>query len=325
MRVIITGGTGLIGRPLSQALAAAGYEVIVLTRNPKKVKNMPAGVRAEQWDGVSDAGWGALADGAHAIVNLAGEGIADGRWSSERKQAIRQSRVDAGKAVLAAIQAATVKPKVLIQASAVGYYGVETGDALVHEQYSPGADFLAKVCFDWELSTAAASRMGVRRAVIRTGIVLSNDGGAFPKLTMPFNFFAGGPLGDGKQWMPWIHWEDEVRAIQFLIENEAASGAFNLAAPNPVRNSEMAKAVGAVKGRPAIMPAPSFAIRTAFGEMATVVLDGQRAVPQHLEQLGFTFKYNTLESALRNLLGGQAAPAPAGEKSGEKSAEKVAA
>jgi uncharacterized protein (TIGR01777 family) len=309
MRIIITGGTGLIGRPLSQALVAAGHEVVVLTRNPQKVKNMPAGVRLQTWDGETAAGWGELADGAHAIVNLAGEGIADGRWSSARKQAIRQSRVNAGKAVMAAIQAATVKPKVLIQASAVGYYGAETGDALVSEQDSPGADFLSKVCFDWELSTAAVSRLGVRRAVIRTGIVLSNEGGAFPKLVMPFKFFAGGPLGNGKQWMPWIHWEDEVRAIQFLIDNEQAEGVFNLAAPNPVRNNEMAKAIGEVKGRPAFMPAPGFAINMVFGEMGTVVLDGQRAVPTQLQQLGFEFKYSTIEAALRNLLNAPAAPA----------------
>lgn len=318
MRVIITGGTGLIGRPLSQALVAAGHEVVVLTRNPQKVKNMPAGVRLQQWDGASAAGWGELADGAHAIVNLAGEGIADGRWSSARKQAIRQSRIDAGKAVMAAIQAATTKPKVLVQSSAVGYYGSETGDALLNEAHSPGADFLAKVCFDWELSTAAASRQGVRRAVIRTGIVLSNEGGAFPKVVMPFNFFAGGPLGNGKQWMPWIHWEDQVRAIQFLIDNDQAEGAFNLSAPNPVRNSEMAKAIGAVKGRPAFMPAPGFAINMVFGEMGTVVLDGQRAVPQHLQELGFEFKYNTVEAALRDLLGDKAAPPAATDTASEK-------
>ena len=318
MRVIITGGTGLIGRPLSQALVAAGHEVVVLTRNPQKVKNMPAGVRLQQWDGASAAGWGELADGAHAIVNLAGEGIADGRWSSARKQAIRQSRIDAGKAVMAAIQAATTKPKVLVQSSAVGYYGSETGDALLNEAHSPGADFLAKVCFDWELSTAAASRQGVRRAVIRTGIVLSNEGGAFPKVVMPFNFFAGGPLGNGKQWMPWIHWEDQVRAIQFLIDNDQAEGAFNLSAPNPVRNSEMAKAIGAVKGRPAFMPAPGFAINMVFGEMGTVVLDGQRAVPQHLQELGFEFKYNTVEAALRDLLGDKVAPPAATDTASEK-------
>ena len=318
MRVIITGGTGLIGRPLSQALVAAGHEVVVLTRNPQKVKNMPAGVRLQQWDGASAAGWGELADGAHAIVNLAGEGIADGRWSGARKQAIRQSRIDAGKAVMAAIQAATTKPKVLVQSSAVGYYGSETGDALLNEAHSPGADFLAKVCFDWELSTAAASRQGVRRAVIRTGIVLSNEGGAFPKVVMPFNFFAGGPLGNGKQWMPWIHWEDQVRAIQFLIDNDQAEGAFNLSAPNPVRNSEMAKAIGAVKGRPAFMPAPGFAINMVFGEMGTVVLDGQRAVPQHLQELGFEFKYNTVEAALRDLLGDKAAPPAATDTASEK-------
>ena len=318
MRIIITGGTGLIGRSLGQALVAEGHEVIALTRNPDKVKDAPSGMRLQQWDGKSAAQWGQLADGDYAIVNLAGEGIADGRWSSARKQAIRQSRVDAGKAVMSAIEAAKTKPRVLVQASAVGYYGAATGDEVLAEQHSPGADFLSKVCFDWELSTAAVSRAGVRRAVIRTGIVLSNEGGAFPKLVMPFNFFIGGALGSGKQWMPWIHWEDQNRAIQFLLANPHAEGAFNLAAPNPVRNSELAKIVGTVKGRPSFMPTPGFALQTIFGEMATVLLDGQRAVPQRLQELGFEFKYTTAESAIRNLLGADTpapvASAPAVEK-----------
>lgn len=310
MRIIITGGTGLIGRQLTQALLAAGYEVVILTRDAQAARDVPAAARVKQWDGATAEGWGELADGAYGIVNLAGAGIADGRWSSARKQTIRQSRINAGKAVMAAIESAATKPSVLIQASAVGYYGAETGDDVLNEDHAPGSDFLAKVCFDWELATAAAPRAGVRRAVIRTGIVLSNEGGAFPKLVMPFNFFAGGPLGDGKQWMPWIHWEDEIRAIQFLLENPQAAGAFNLCAPNPVRNAEMARTIGDIKGRPSFMPAPGFAMKTVFGEMSTVLLDGQRAAPQHLQQLGFAFKYATLAAAIRDLLDpGAATPA----------------
>jgi len=311
MRIIITGGTGLIGRPLSQALVADGHDVTVLTRDPAKTKAMPAGVKLQQWDGESVQGWGQLVDGAGALINLAGSGIADGRWSASRKQTIRQSRQNAGKAIVAAITAAANKPQVLIQSSAVGYYGVETGDALVTESASPGSDFLSKVCFDWEVSTAAASRMGVRRPILRTGIVLANDGGAFPKLVMPFKLFIGGPLGSGKQWLPWIHIEDEVRAIQFLLANNAADGPFNLAGPTPVTNAEMGKLVAEALGRPGFMPMPGIAMQTIFGEMATLLLDGQRAVPTKLQALGFTFKFATAQAAVRDLLGTKAVPADA--------------
>jgi len=303
MRVIITGGTGLIGQPLCKALVAEGHDVIALSRAPERVKNAPAGVKLQKWDGKSAEGWGELADGAGAIVNLAGAGIADKRWSQTRKQEIRQSRIDAGKAVMEAIAAATVKPGVLIQSSAVGYYGTQTGDAQVTESFSPGGDFLSKICFDWEASTAPVSRHGVRRVVIRTGVVLSNDGGAFPKQVMPFRFFAGGPVGSGKQWYPWIHIDDEVRAIQFLIANEKAEGPFNLTAPNPVTNKEFGKLIGEVLGRPSVMPAPGFAMRTVFGEMAAILLEGQRAVPQRLLDMRFRFNYETALAALQDLLG----------------------
>jgi uncharacterized protein len=303
MRILITGGTGLIGRPLSAALVAEGHEVTVLTRNPDKVKDMTPGVKLAAWDGQSAHGWGHLVDGAGAIINFAGEGIGDGRWSKERKQKIRRSRLLAGKAVMEAISAAAVKPKVLVQASAVGYYGTGTGDKLVTESASPGNDFLSKVCFDWEASTASATRMGVRRPVLRTGIVLANEGGAFPKLLLPFKFFAGGPLGSGKQWLPWIHIEDEVRAIQFALQTEAVDGPLNLAAPNPITNREMARQIGTVLGRPAFMPAPGFALKTVLGDMSTLVLDGQRAVPARLQALNFQFQFETIEPALRDLLG----------------------
>jgi uncharacterized protein (TIGR01777 family) len=307
MRIIITGGAGLIGQALSKALVADGHEVVVLSRAPEKIKNAPADVKLQQWDGKSAAGWGELANGAGAIVNLAGAGIADKRWSQERKREIRQSRIDAGKAVMEAITAASIKPGVLIQSSAVGYYGTQTGDAQVTESFAPGGDFLSKVCFDWEASTAPASKQGVRRAVIRTGVVLSNAGGAFPKQVMPFKFFVGGPVGSGKQWYPWIHIDDEVRAIQFLIANKKVEGLFNLSAPNPVTNQEFSKLIGKVLGRPSFIPAPAFAVRVIFGEMAMILLEGQRAIPQRLLELGFQFKYETALAALKNLLGSAAA------------------
>ena len=303
MRIIITGGTGLLGRPLSAALAQAGHEVTVLSRQPGKVQNMPPGVKLAAWDGESSQGWGELADGADAVVNYAGESIAGGRWSDERKRKIRQSRINAGKAVMQAISAAAVKPKVLIQASGIDYYSAQTGDQAVTEASGPGSDFLAKVCFDWEASTAAAKAQGVRRPVVRTGIVLAADGGALPRLLLPFKLFAGGPLGSGKQWLPWIHIADHVAAVRFLIENETADGPFNLVAPNPVTNQEMAKAIGEVMGRPAFVPAPAFAMRAVLGEMATLVLEGRRVVPSKLQSLGFPFQYATVLPALRDLLG----------------------
>ena len=325
MRIIIPGGSGLIGKALSKALVADGHETIVLSRNPEKIKAAPAGVRLHQWDGESAAGWRDLAQGDYALVNLAGETIAQ-RWSKENRQAIRHSRVAAGKAILDVINQAETKPRVLIQSSAVGYYGTSTGDAPVTESFSPGDDFLSKICFDWEISTAPASKLGIRRPIIRTGIVLSTEGGALPQQLLPFKLFAGGPVGSGNQWYPWIHIDDEVRAIQFLLANDKADGPFNLTAPNPMTNKEFGKTIGTVMGRPAVMPAPGFAMKALFGDMALLLLEGQRAVPQKLLGLGFTFKFETALAALRNLLG--AAPTaptpPAQSNSAPMTAEKPA-
>lgn len=301
MRVIITGGTGLIGRALAADLAADGHEVILLSRTPERATHLPSGVRAERWDGRTAAGWGSLADGADAIVNLAGESIAAGRWTAERKGRIRDSRVNAGQAVVQAVQAATHKPPVLIQASAVGYYGPH-GNEEVTEDTPPGNDFLAQVCLAWEASTASVETMGVRRAIIRTGLPLSNRGGIFPLFALPFRFFIGGPLGNGRQWLPWIHIADEIAAIRFLMERPEAHGPFNLSAPNPLTNAEFGRLLARLMGRPAFMPAPAFALRLVFGEMSTLLLDGQREIPRRLLSLGFRFRFPEAEAALRDLL-----------------------
>lgn len=300
MRVIITGGTGLIGQALSKSLTNDGHEVIVLSRNPKPTSASSTGVQQVKWDAGTASGWGDLAAGAEAIVNLAGEGIADGRWSEERKRRIYASRVNAGKAVMEAIRTATAKPKTLIQSSAVGYYGPR-GNEILTEAASPGSDFLAQVCFDWEASTAAAEGLGVRRAVIRSGIVLSNQGGAWPRIVLPFKLFAGGPIGSGKQYWPWIHIDDEVGAIRFLIDNANATGAYNLSAPTPLTNKEFSTGLSKVMGRPSFFPVPSIALKGIFGEMSTVLLDGQRALPSRLQELGYPFKYPTAEAAFQEL------------------------
>ncbi len=301
-RIIISGGTGLIGSALTKELTAAGHEVISLSRNPDKARRLPKGARAVAWNARAADGWGSLADGALAIVNLAGETIGKPPWTASHKRRVRNSRLNAGRAVVAAVKAAAQKPRVLIQASAVGYYGLH-GDEQVTEETPPGKDFLADVCKVWEASTAEVEAMGVRRVVIRTGLVLSQKGGVLPLMALPFRFFVGGPLGNGRQQMPWIHIDDEAGAIRFLIENETARGPYNLSAPNPVSNAAFSKALARALHRPALLTAPAFALKLAFGEMAKLLLlGGQRAVPKRLQELGYRFRFADVDAALRDLL-----------------------
>ena len=304
MRVLITGGTGNIGQRLIPHLQQHGYNVGVLSRRPIRPPKLPGSVDFYRWDGRSAKGWGQHIEETDVIINLAGAGVADKRWTDERKKVLLNSRVKVGNAVVEAISQAQNKPEVLIQSSAVGYYGGRLDDTLLTEENGPGDDFLADICVQWEASTAAVDEMGIRRVTIRTGVVLDPDGGALPKMVTPFKFFAGGPVGSGEQWFPWIHWFDEVAAIRFLIENKAAGGPINLMAPNPVRNRDFAKILGKVLGRPAVAPAPSLAIKTMFGELSDALLKGQRALPAGLQALGYQFKYPDAESALRHLLQG---------------------
>ncbi|MFW5748387.1 MAG: TIGR01777 family oxidoreductase [Chloroflexota bacterium] len=303
MRVIITGGTGLIGHELVMSLARDGHEVNILSRNPRQAGPMPETITFHEWDAQTTEGWGHLVDGADAIVNLAGESIAGegflpAKWTDERKKRILNSRLNAGKAVVEGISAATIKPKVLIQASAIDYYGKHPIDVDITEDSPPGGGFLGDVCQQWEASTKAVEDMGVRRAVIRTGIVLDKDGGALPRLALPIKLLAGGPIGSGKQPMSWIHIADEVNAIRFLLDNGDASGPFNLTAPNPVTNAEFGKTLARILGRPFLFPAPAFAFKMAFGEVGGLVTEGQRVLPRRLLGLGYKFIYETPEQAL---------------------------
>jgi uncharacterized protein (TIGR01777 family) len=306
MRIVITGGTGLIGKRLAASLLPDGHEVIILSRNPQRARDIPAGARLEAWDGQTAAGWGELADGAGALVNLSGEplggaGFLPPRWTPALKQRILDSRRNGAVACLEAIKQAGKKPLVLIQSSAIGYYGVHE-DEILTEKSGPGDDFAAQVCVAWEASSAAVDETGVRRVVLRSGLVLDRQEGVFTRLSLPFRLFAGGPLGSGNQWMSWIHIDDEIAAIRRLIQEKSASGAFNLTAPNPVQNRDFARSLGKVMHRPAFMPAPAVAFRLAFGEVATLVVDGQRVVPEKLQQTGFKFKFDTLEAALTDLV-----------------------
>lgn len=301
MRVIIAGGSGLIGRELTQLLSAHGHEVIVLSRSPHLVTDLPGSARALRWDARTAGNWGHLVDNSTAIVNLAGTNIGEGRWTAQRKRAIISSRTNASAAVVQAVQASDSNPEVVIQASAVGYYG-NRGDEILTEASNPAADYFpAEVCVRWERAIQAVAEF-TRLVVIRTGIVLSSKGGALPKLLTPFKMFAGGPFGDGKQWFPWIHLSDEARAVAFLIAAKEAGGVFNLTAPGVARNRTFARTLGAALGRPSRMPTPAPVLRLALGEMSALLLDGQRASSQKLRDAGFDFRYGEAGPALRDLI-----------------------
>ncbi len=300
-RVLITGGSGLIGRALTADLAGAGYEVVVLSRSPDRVSDLPAGARAAGWDGATADGWAAEADGARAIINLAGENLAAGRWTAARKRRILDSRLAATRAVVEAIERAATRPEVLLQGSGIDYYG-SPGDEPVDESSPWGTGFLADVTAEWEAASAPAEGLGVRRVLLRTAMVLAADGGALAKLALPFRLFVGGPAGSGTQWVPWIHLADEVAAICFLLEHPDAAGPFDLAAPEPVTNAELSRTLARVLGRPCVFRAPAFALRLALGEMADMVLTGRRALPRRLEELGFSWRHPNLEEALEDLL-----------------------
>lgn len=309
MKVIVTGGTGMIGRALSRKLLAKHYDVYVLSRDPEKHRGTVLnGVQLVKWDAKSGDGWFHLIDDNTAIVNLAGANISGDhlvppqRWTPARKTLLRDSRVEAGTGVVDAVKRADAKPKAVIQASGSNYYGVNNGDAKITEDHPPGNDFLSDVCIAWERSTEAVEDMDVRRCVTRTGIVLTMRGGALPPMVFPFRFFVGGPIGNGEQWYSWIHIDDETNVISYLLENEDTSGVYNVAAPTPVPQHIMAKAIGKAMKRPSFFPTPDIFFKLIFGELSTTVLDGQRIIPARLLDSGFKFKFETIEPAVDDLI-----------------------
>lgn len=302
-RVIVTGATGFIGKALCFRLAEEGYEVVGLTRSLEKGKKL-FGNRAiaARWDGKSAENWQSFVDGALAIVNLAGENIGSGRWTSQKKESILRSRLDAGRAVVEAVESVEKKPEVVIQASAIGFYG-SRDDELVDENSSPGEGFLASVAKEWELSTQKVESLDVRRVVIRSGVVLDRDGGAFLRLLKPFRLFAGGPLGSGRQWFSWIHLADELEAILFLLKRDELQWVFNLTAPESLIQKDFARLLGKILKRPSWLPAPGFMLRLFLGEMAEeMLLVSQRVTPRRLVEAGFSFRYPQAQLALREIL-----------------------
>lgn len=292
--VVVAGGTGFLGRALVAALRAKGRDAVVVTRDPSRAA-LNAGARAVSWSDLP-----AAVDGADAVVNLAGETIAQ-RWTDAAKARIVASRAEAAEKVGAALRAAKRKPAVLVNASAVGFYG-NRGDEELDEASPAGTGFLAETCLAWEEAARRAVPEEVRLVLPRIGVVLGEEGGALSKMLLPFRLGLGGPLGSGRQWMPWIHRDDLVSLLLAALDEPRFEGPVVAAAPNPVTMKEFAATLGRVLRRPALAPAPAFAIRAAMGEMASLVLDGQKALPGKALALGFGFRFERLEPALADLL-----------------------
>jgi uncharacterized protein (TIGR01777 family) len=274
--------------------------VVVLSRNPGAAQRLGLPVEAVAWDSAAGGEWERTLDGADAVVNLAGQTIAS-RWTTAQKDGIRRSRIEGTRALVAAVERAERRPTVLLSASGVGYYGPR-GDEEVAEDAAPGDDFLANVCRDWEAEARRAEPLGVRVAVIRTGVVLGRDGGALPRLMLPFRLFVGGPIGSGGQGFPWIHRRDVVNLYRWALEDASVDGPLNAAGPQSLTNRQFCQILGRAMGRPCWLPAPAFALKLLLGEMAeALLLTGQRAIPRRTEQLGFRFTFTTAEAALQDL------------------------
>lgn len=296
MKILITGASGLVGNALTPLLESKGHEVLRL------VRNAPASGREVRWNpsaGTIDA---AALEGVDAVVHLAGENLAEGRWTDEKKRRIRESRVKGTRLISETLAALARKPEVLVSASAVGFYG-SRGDEVLTEQSAAGNDFLAQVCREWEEATAAAQAAGIRVVHLRFGVILSGHGGALKKMLTPFKLGVGGKLGDGRQYMSWVTLDDAASAIEHALSDQTLSGPVNVVAPRPVTNKEFTKAMGSALSRPTFFTVPAFAARLAFGEMAdATLLSSQRAEPARLTASGFAFKYPEIEGALRHVL-----------------------
>jgi uncharacterized protein len=296
VRIVIAGGSGFIGTPLVERLAAAN-DVAVLTRNPSHVR---AG-RGVAWHPPAPGPWTDEVAAAEVVINLAGENIAGGRWTAARKNALVSSRLEATNALVAAMKQNATNRRTFISASAIGYYGLR-GDESLDERAPQGRGFLADLCEKWESAAHRADDIA-RVVILRFGVVLEGSGGALGKMLLPFRLGVGGPIGSGEQWMSWVDREDVLGAVVWAIANSKASGVYNVTAPEPVRNRDFARELGRALHRPSFMPAPAFALRLAFGEMADeVLLGGQRVVPSRLQAEGFSFKHPHLRESLETIL-----------------------
>jgi uncharacterized protein len=292
MRVVVSGGTGFLGQALISTLRSNGHSVMVLTRSPSREGDL-------LWSpDVTSGSWTAAVHAADVIINLAGEGIADRRWSAARKEAILRSRVNATRALAGAIREAAKPVAVFLSGSAIGLYG-DRGDEIITEQTPPGSDFLARVCIEWEREACAVADV-TRVVLLRSGVVLARTGGALPRMALPFRLFAGGPIGSGRHYLSWIHRDDWVAMVMWAMQRATLAGPLNITAPEPARNRDFARTLGDVLHRPSFIPTPALALRLALGELAdTALLSSLRVLPSAALSEGFEFRYPQLEGALR--------------------------
>jgi uncharacterized protein (TIGR01777 family) len=296
MKILVTGSTGLVGSALIPALKSSGHQIARL------VRSQPKDASEVYWNPEQGTIKAVELEGLDAVVHLAGENLAAGRWTDEKKQRIRESRVKGTRLLSETLAQLNEKPAVLVSASAVGFYG-SRGDEILTEQSASGSDFLAEVCREWELATQAAAQAGIRVVNLRFGVIFSGEGGALKKMLLPFRMGVGGKLGSGHQYMSWIALDDAVGAIEHALMNDSLRGPVNVVAPQAATNREFTKTLGRVLSRPTIFPVPAFAARLAFGEMAdATLLSSQRVEPERLNEAGYAFKYPTLEAALRHVL-----------------------
>lgn len=300
MRILITGATGLIGGSVARSLAADGHELIALTRRPEKASAASIS-RFLQWDPQKGPPNPSVWEGIEAVIHLAGEPIDAKRWTKDQKRQIRDSRVIGTQNLVAGLTQASTRPKILIAGSAVGYYG-DRGDEVLKEDSPAGQGFMSEICRAWEQAALEAQRAGVRVVTVRTGVVLSPEGGALKRMTPPFQFGVGGELGSGKQWFPWIHLDDIVGLFRHALESAQLKGPLNGSAPGVVRNREFTQTLAAVMHRPAIFSVPEFALRILFGEMVEAILASQRVTPELALRTGYKFRFPNLKDALQDLL-----------------------
>lgn len=297
MKIVVSGGTGFIGKALTSRLLQEGHQVTLLTRNLKRRGAVSDQIHVEYWDAKTLGVWGHCINRADAVINLAGEPIADKRWTRTQKGRIIESRLSATSLLVAAMRKAQRRPAVLINASAVGYYG-DVPEGEVDETFPAGSGFLADLCVRWEAEAREAEALGLRVVCLRTGIVLGKDGGALHKMLPPFQMFVGGTVGSGKQWVPWIHRDDVLGIVLFALTEKKISGPINMTAPEPVRMKEFCKVLARTIERPALFPLPAMVLRAVMGEMSDVLLTGQCAVPRQLCNAGYRFSHQRLDEAL---------------------------
>lgn len=299
MNIVVAGGTGFVGRRLCEVLLDHGHDVTVLTRSSKQVGRLfGTKIRTVQWDALKSGPWESSLRGVHAVINLTGEPIADARWTQERKKVIVSSRIVPTRLLVQAFAALPVKPLVLINASGIGFYGAQD-DRILTESSGPGRGFLPDLCLLWEEAAQEASALGIRVVCMRTGMVLGKDGGALPRLALPFRLFTGGPVMPGTQWVSWIHRDDLVGLIEWALISSTVTGPLNAVAPSPVTMGEFCKTLGNVLGRPSWFPVPEFMLKAALGELSSLMTTGQRVMPVKAQQGGYRFRYSELADALR--------------------------